>query len=124
MPRGKVKWFDAKKGFGYVTSEDTGDVFLHISNLPEGTTSLTPGTRVDFSFVSGHKGPQVLSLTVLEEAPAPKRDRKNPAEVVVRVEDLIKLLDEASVTLQNGRYPSNSRNIAKALRLVATDFDY
>ena len=46
MPTGKVKWFDAEKGFGFVSQEDGPDVYLRADALPEGTTTVKAGTRV------------------------------------------------------------------------------
>ena len=67
VPVGKVKWFEASKGFGYVTGEDGQDVFMHASVLPEGVTTLRSGTKVDYSFAEGRRGPQVLSLEIMAE---------------------------------------------------------
>ena len=47
MPTGKVKFFDAERGFGFIMGEDGGQVFLHSSALPEGVTPR-PGTRVEY----------------------------------------------------------------------------
>ena len=48
MPTGKVKWYDSEKGFGFLARDDGGEVFVHSSALPSGTTSLRPGQRVEF----------------------------------------------------------------------------
>ena len=48
MPTGKVKWYDADKGFGFLTRDDGGEVFVHSTALPSGTTALRPGQRVEF----------------------------------------------------------------------------
>ena len=58
MPTGKVKFFDEDKGFGFIASDDGSEVFLHISALPAGTTSIRPGSRVDFGIVDGKRGAQ------------------------------------------------------------------
>lgn len=55
MPTGKVKWFDAGKGFGFLSREDGDDVYVHTDALPEGVTTLKPGTRVEFGIVSGRR---------------------------------------------------------------------
>ena len=49
MPTGKVKWYDAEKGFGFLSSDEGEDVFVHSSTLPAGVDALTPGTKVDVS---------------------------------------------------------------------------
>ena len=60
MPTGKVKFFDADRGFGFITGEDGEQVFLHSSALPEGVIPR-PGTRVEYGIADGRKGPQALS---------------------------------------------------------------
>ncbi|AOZ72974.1 cold-shock protein [Boudabousia tangfeifanii] len=123
MPIGKVKWFEPRKGFGYVTGEDGKDVFLHASALPEGVSTLRPGTKIDYSFADSRRGPQVLSLEVLAEPADTRGPRRKPEEMVPLVEDLIKLLDQTSEPLRRGRYPENGRKLAKLLRALAHEFD-
>ena len=53
MPTGKVKFFDAERGFGFIMGEDGGQVFLHSSALPEGVTPR-PGTRVEYGAVGSY----------------------------------------------------------------------
>ena len=77
VPRGKVKFYDAEKGFGFILDDEDGQsVYVHASNLPEGVTSLRPGARVDFDMVDGRRGPQVLALQLLEPAPSVSRARR------------------------------------------------
>ena len=64
MPTGKVKFFDAERGFGFIMGEDGGQVFLHSSALPEGVTPR-PGTRVEYGVADGRKGPQALSVRII-----------------------------------------------------------
>ena len=70
MPTGKVKWFNAEKGFGFLSRDDGGDVFVHSKALPSGVEALKPGQRVEFGVVAGHRGDQALSVTLLEDAPS------------------------------------------------------
>jgi len=48
VPTGKVKWYDSDKGYGFLARDDGGEVFVHSSALPPGTTSLRQGQRVEF----------------------------------------------------------------------------
>jgi CspA family cold shock protein len=66
MKKGIVKWFNAKKGFGFVTDEEGNDVFVHFSALNmEGFKALEEGQEVEFEIVNGEKGPQAANVTKL-----------------------------------------------------------
>ena len=100
MPSGRVRWFDANKGYGFIqTGESTDDVFLPAAALPEGVKTLRKGAKVEYSVIDGRRGPQAM--------------------------DLIKLLDSAGNQLRRHRYPSpaESKKLATLLRAVADNFD-
>jgi CspA family cold shock protein len=62
---GSVKWFDAKKGFGFITTDDGKDVFIHYSEIKsEGFRTLDEGQAVEFEVGEGQKGPVALNLNV------------------------------------------------------------
>ena len=105
MPTGKVKWYDADKGFGFLTRDDGGEVFVHSTALPSGTTALRPGQRVEFGVAEGRRGVQALQVRLLDPPPTvAKTPRKSPDEMVIIVEDLIKLLDGVSAAYRRGRH--------------------
>ncbi|KAB2363302.1 MULTISPECIES: cold-shock protein [Actinomadura] len=130
MPTGKVKWYDSDKGFGFLTRDDGGEVFVHSSALPGGVTTLKPGQRIEFGVVEGRRGQQALQVRVLESLPSVERTiakqrRKKPDEMVVITEDLIKLLDGISNTYRRGKHPApaEAKKIATVLRAVADDIN-
>ena len=126
MPTGKVKWFNAEKGFGFLAEDDGEDVFVHRDALPSGVTELKPGQRVEFGIVQGRKGNQALSVRVLDPVPSVVRDTRKPAEEMAPlVEDLIKMLDSTSNSLRRGRYPDKgeARKVAGLLRAFADNLD-
>ena len=126
MPTGKVKWFDAEKGFGFIASDEGGDVFLPSSSLPSGVTTVKGGTRVEFGVVEGRRGAQALTVTLLDKPPSmAARSRKPADDMAVIVEDLITLLDGVGNNLRRGRYPEKDRatKYAQLLRAVADDLE-
>ena len=108
MPTGKVRFYDEEKGFGFISSDDGQDVFLHATALPAGAPAPKAGTRLEFGVADGKRGLQALSVRVLE-APVSlaKRARKPVDDMAIIVEDLVKMLDGFGGELRRGRYPSN-----------------
>ena len=126
MPSGKVKWFDAEKGFGFLAHPEGPDVFVHKDALPAGTAELKPGQRVEFGIVQGRRGDQALQVQVLDPLPsAVASTRKKPDDLVPIIEDLIRLLDGVSEGLRHGRHPDKpaARKVAAVLRAVAADLE-
>ena len=66
MNKGPVKWFNAQKGYGFITNESTGeDVFVHFSGIAgEGYKSLEEGQNVTFDITEGNRGLQAVNVTV------------------------------------------------------------
>jgi cold shock protein len=126
MPTGKVRFYDEEKGFGFIATDDGQDVFLHATALSAGAPAPKTGARVEFGIADGKKGPQALSVHVLE-APVSmaKRSRKPADDMAIIVEDLVKLLDGIGGNLRHGRYPTgpHAKNVAAMLRKVADDLD-
>ena len=59
MPEGKVKWFNPQKGYGFISTEDGKDIFVHFSSISsEGFKNLKEGAEVTFDIVEGDKGPR------------------------------------------------------------------
>lgn len=76
MPTGRVKWYDAEKGFGFLSQEDGEDVYVRSSALPAGVETLKAGQRVEFGIASGRRGPQALSVTIIDPPPSLTRTRR------------------------------------------------
>ena len=64
--KGTVKWFNAKKGFGFISDEEGNDVFVHFSALQmDGFKVLDEGDKVEFEVINGEKGPQAANVVKL-----------------------------------------------------------
>lgn len=127
MPTGRVKWYDAAKGFGFVTSDEGGDVFLPKGALPTGTADLKAGQRLEFGVVDSRKGAQAMGVKVLDAPPSMAELRRRPAEELHgMVEDMIKVIEaRIQPDLRRGKYPDKrtSEKIAQLVHAVARELE-
>ncbi|AXK86613.1 cold-shock protein [Nocardia sp. FDAARGOS_372] len=138
VPTGRVKWYDVEKGFGFLSQDEGEDVYVRSSALPEGVEGLKPGQRVEFGMAAGRRGPQALSLKLIEAPPSlrqgqdrgrkePSGPRRTPDELHGMVEDMITLLEtKVQPDLRKGRYPDRktARTISEVVRAVARELDH
>ena len=87
MPQGTVKWFSTQKGYGFITQDEGGDIFVHVTGLAPGTTALDENQRVEFELSEGRKGPQATDVKPAPAAaaapvaePAPADEPASPDE--------------------------------------------
>lgn len=137
MPTGKVKWYNADKGYGFLSQEEGEDVYVGSSALPSGVEELKPGQKVEFGIAAGRRGPQALSVKVLDPPPSLTRTRREaasssverkhtPDELHGMVEDMITLLEGAvQPELRKGRYPDRkiARRVSEVVKAVAQELD-
>ena len=87
---------------------------------------LEPGAKVDYGVADGRRGPQALSVKLLDPVPSVAKASRKPADdMAVIIEDLIKVLDRVGNDLRRGRYPEKARGVqyAALLRAVADDIE-
>jgi CspA family cold shock protein len=127
VPTGKVKWYDADKGFGFLSQEGGEDVYVRKAALPAGVDGLKSGQKVEFGMAEGRRGPQALSVRLIDAPPSIVEANRRPAEELHGViEDMIRLLDtKVQPDLRRGRYPDRrtSKLAAEVVRAVARDLD-
>lgn len=127
MPTGRVKWYDTEKGFGFLTRDDGGDVFVHKAALPQGVADLKAGQRVEFGVVESRKGHQALSVKVLESPQSVVELRRRPAEELHGlIEDMIKVIEiKVQPDLRRGRFPDKktARMVAELVHAVARELE-
>lgn len=127
VPTGRVKWYDANKGFGFVTQDGGEDVYVRASALPSGIEALKTGQRVDFDMAQGRRGPQALRVQLLDPPPSVVEARRRPAdELHGMVDDMIKLLESSVLPeLNKGRYPDKkvAKRVGGVVRAVARELD-
>jgi cold shock protein len=127
VPTGRVKWYDAEKGYGFLTSDEGGDVFLPKGALPTGVTDLKGGQRVEFGVVESRKGNQALGVKLLDAPPSVAEMRRRPAEELHGlIDDMIKVLEaKVQPDLRRGRYPDRkaAQQVAKVVHAVARELE-
>ncbi|MDR3070621.1 MAG: cold shock domain-containing protein [Propionibacteriaceae bacterium] len=127
MPTGRVRFWDAEKGFGFLSKDEGGDdVYVRVAALPAGVTTLKRGQKVEFGVVDGKRGEQALSVVLLDTPPSlSKAQRKSTEQMSLIVEDLIKMLDSIGNSYKRGRYPDSkiSEKTASVLRAVADELE-
>ena len=126
MPTGRVKWFSLEKGFGFISNDEGEDVYLASTSLPEGVSTVKPGTKLEFSIADGRRGPQALSVSVIEAPPSMvNNSRGNADDLAAIIEDSIKILDRVGNQLRHGRHPSpaEAERLAKVLRGIASQIE-
>jgi CspA family cold shock protein len=126
MPTGRVKWFSLEKGFGFIASDEGEDVYLAATALPAGVTTVKPGTKLEFSVIDSRKGPQAMSVHVVE-APTSlaENSRIGNDDLAAIIEDTIKMLDKVGNGLRHGRHPSGAEaeRLGRVLRGIASQLE-
>ncbi|MDO4686574.1 MAG: cold shock domain-containing protein [Corynebacterium sp.] len=128
MPIGKVKWYSAERGFGFVTNPGADDCYVSKQVLPEGVEELHPGQRIEFDFAAGRKGPQALRVKVLEQPRVARKPQHKykPEQLHGMILDLVTILEQkVQPDLRAGRFPDRKagRQVAEILRAVAKELD-
>lgn len=125
MPSGRVKWFSLEKGFGFISNDEGEDVYLAASALPNGVATVKPGTKLEFSIADGRRGPQALSVSIVEAPPSISgNSRGKNDDLAAMIEDTIKILDRYSNSLRGGRSSaSEAERLAKVLRGIASQIE-
>ena len=126
MPSGRVKWFSLEKGFGFISNDEGEDVYLAAAALPNGVTTVKPGTKLEFSIADGRRGPQALSVSIVEAPPSISgSSRGKNDDLAAMIEDTIKILDRYSNSLRSGTSSSatEAERLAKVLRGIASQIE-
>ena len=97
MPQGKVKWFSAEKAFGFIEQDPDNDIFVHVTGLAHGVTTLEKDQLVEYETEQGRKGPQATNVRPVAAAPAaeeaaPAAEAAEDEEVEVDIE-IVKIVE-------------------------------
>ena len=136
MPTGKVKWYDAEKGFGFLSQEDGEDVYVRSSALPAGVEGLKAGQQRGIR--RGFRTARAASIEREADRPTahpdpavrrretPAEHKHSPDELHGMVEDMITLLESTvQPELRKGRYPDKkvARRVSEVVKAVARELD-
>ncbi|CAB5058187.1 unannotated protein [freshwater metagenome] len=92
------------------------------SSLPAGVTTVKPGTKLEFSVADSRKGPQAMSVHIVDAPPSlAENSRINPDDLAAMIEDTIKILDRVGNGLRHGRHPAGpeAERLGRVLRGIA-----
>jgi cold shock protein len=74
VPQGRVKWFSAEKAYGFIEQENDNDIFVHVTGLAHGVTTLEKDQLVEYETEQGRKGPQATNVRPAAAAASPAGD--------------------------------------------------
>jgi cold shock protein len=97
VPQGKVKWFSAEKAFGFIEQENDNDIFVHVTGLADGVTTIDKDQLVEYEVEQGRKGPQATNVRPATAAPATEAvatEAVATEEVVVDAEGDVEVVAE------------------------------
>jgi len=98
MAEGKVKWFNTRKGYGFIATDDGKDIFVHYSNIEsEGYKTLAEGDPVTFDVVDGEKGPRAENVKGAPQSGPPRADSAPKAKAAPRRKPAPKAEEDAPV---------------------------
>jgi CspA family cold shock protein len=119
VPTGRVKWYNAEKGYGFLSQEEGEDVYVGSSALPSGVEELKAGQKVEFGIAAGRRGPQALSLKVIDPPPSLTRTRREATPVERKLEGAVQ------PELRKGKYPDRktARRVSEVVKAVAHELD-
>jgi CspA family cold shock protein len=101
-------------------------VLLPPTSLPEGVATVKPGTKLEFGVADGRRGPQALSVRIIDAPPSlVANSRASHDDLAAMIEDTIKILDKVSNGLRHSRYPTavEAERLGKVLRGIAGQLD-
>jgi cold shock protein len=96
VPQGKVKWFSAEKAFGFIEQDPDNDIFVHVTGLAHGVTTLEKDQLVEYETEQGRKGPQATNVRPVTAAPPAAEEAAPEAEEVEVEVEIIEVEEETA----------------------------